>query len=138
MPYDARRIGDTQAWLIKAEKDLRAGEASLGAQEPLPEDAMFHAQQSSEKALKAFLAWHDEPFRKTHDLREIGTQCVAHDPSLGAVCERAELLTPFAWQFRYPDDSSPDPSISDARKALDLAREVYVAVLARLPGEAHP
>jgi HEPN domain-containing protein len=31
--------------------------------------AVFHCQQAAEKALKGFLAWHDTPFRKTHDLR---------------------------------------------------------------------
>jgi len=138
MPPDAKRVEDTRAWLIKAARDLKAGEAALAAPEPIPEDAMFHAQQAVEKALKALLIWHDEPFRKTHDLREVGTQCVGLDPSLAAVCERAELLTPFAWQFRYPDELSPEPPTADARQALDLAREVYEAVLARLPGEARP
>ena len=31
---------------------------------PLLGDATFHCQQAVEKALKAFLIWHDRPFRK--------------------------------------------------------------------------
>ena len=32
--------------------------------------ASFEA--SVEKALKAFLSWHDRPFRKTHSIEELG------------------------------------------------------------------
>jgi HEPN domain-containing protein len=31
---------------------------------------VFHAQRAAEKAMKAFLAWHDVPFRKTHNLED--------------------------------------------------------------------
>ncbi len=33
--------------------------------------------------MKAFLAWHDRPFRKTHNLIEIGEQCAAIDVYYG-------------------------------------------------------
>jgi HEPN domain-containing protein len=39
-------------------------------------DATFHCQQAVEKAMKAFLTWHDRIFRKTHDLVELGGHCV--------------------------------------------------------------
>jgi len=104
---------------------------------PIPEDAVFHAQQAVEKALKAFLCWYDVPFRKTHDLRELGRQCVSLDNSLDSLCLRAECLTPFAWQFRYPEEPSA-PSLEEARQALSLAREVYEAIVERLPVEARP
>ena len=39
---------------------------------PLPREALYHCQQAAEKALKGFLAFHDHPFRRTHDLRELG------------------------------------------------------------------
>lgn len=55
-------------------------------------DALFHCQQAIEKALKAFLTWHDEPFRKTHDLGELGTQCVTLDDTLTALLRRAAPL----------------------------------------------
>ena len=43
--------------------------------------------------MKGFLTWHDQPFRKTHDLGEISRQCIAIDGSLEAVLGRAEPLT---------------------------------------------
>ncbi len=137
MPPDATRVADTQGWLRKAAGDLRGAEVDLAALPPLTGDAAFHCQQAVEKALKAFLAWHDVPFRKTHDLAETGEQCAAIDASLEAVCRRAERLTPFAWIFRYPGDAG-EPGTEEITEALALAREVYNAVLARLPGETRP
>jgi hypothetical protein len=43
-----------------------------------------------------------QPFRKTHDLAEIGRQCAAIDVSLEPLLKRAESLTAYAWAFRYP------------------------------------
>jgi HEPN domain-containing protein len=95
---------------------------------------LFHSQQAAEKALKAFLAWHDRPFRKTHSLEEIGRQCAQLDPALDGLVDRVAPLSEYAWKFRYPGETEP-PSHEDATSALDLAREVYEAILARLPAE---
>lgn len=102
MSHDPERTAEVGAWLARAGADLRAGEHGLIAESPFVSDAVFHAQQAAEKAMKAFLAWHDVPFRKTHDLTEIGRQCIGIDTSLDDVCRRAEGLTVFAWLFRYP------------------------------------
>ncbi|MBI4010917.1 MAG: HEPN domain-containing protein [Candidatus Rokubacteria bacterium] len=137
MPPDAPRVADTRAWLRKAAGDLRGAEVDLAAKPPLSGDAAFHCQQAAEKALKALLTWHDVPFRKTHDLAEIGLQCATLDVSLEALCRRAERLTVFAWIFRYPGDVQ-EPPVGEVADALALAREIYDAVLARVPAEARP
>ena len=72
MPHDPIRAADTRAWLDKAHMDLKAAAHELTAVPPFTADAVFHAQQAAEKALKGFLVWHDAPFRKTHDLAEVG------------------------------------------------------------------
>jgi HEPN domain-containing protein len=137
MPHDPVRIADTRAWMEKARLDLGAGHADLSQDPPYCGDAMFHAQQAAEKALKAFLAWHESPFRKTHDLRELFGACCGADPSLVSLGERAEGLTPYAWVFRYPGESE-EPTREEAENALALAREVYAAILTRLPEDARP
>jgi HEPN domain-containing protein len=137
MSRDDPRVADTRAWLRKAADDLRGAEVDLAAAPPLTGDAAFHCQQAAEKALKALLAWHDVPFRKTHDLAELGQQCVAVDQSLERLCRRAASLTPFAWTFRYPGDAE-EPSVSDLAEAVALAREVYTSVLARVSEDARP
>jgi len=104
-PEDAR-IQDVRAWLSKAELDLKAAAHETSAPaEGLWGDVMFHSQQAAEKAMKAFLAWHDVPFRKTHNLEELGQQCVALDATLGPVADQAAPLTEYAWKFRYPGET---------------------------------
>lgn len=52
--------------------------------------------------MKAFLAWHDRPFRKTHDLGVLGAACATIDPGLDGVAKKAAPMTEYAWKFRYP------------------------------------
>jgi HEPN domain-containing protein len=137
MPHDPARISDTKAWLEKADKDCKVAAFELTAEPPFTADAVYHAQQAVEKALKGHLAWHDVPFRKSHDLSELGQQCVEIDSTLEPLLTRAARLTAYAWKFRYPGDSE-EPTREEAEKALALAREVVDAVLLRLPPEAHP
>ncbi len=137
MQPDPGRVADTRAWLAKAANDLRAAETDLTASPPLREDALFHCEQAAEKAMKALLAWRDEPFRKTHDLVEVGRQCVEADATLEPLLRRAAPLTEYAWKYRYPGEPE-EPSAEEAEDNLALARQVYEAVLARLPAEARP
>ena len=137
MPPESDRAAETRAWFQKAALDLSAAEFELTGDASLAGDIVFHAQQAAEKAMKGLLVWHDRPFRKTHDLAEIGAQCGEVDPTLTPICRRADPLTVFAWAFRYPGDPDP-PSAEEARAALALAREVYEAMLARLPREVRP
>ncbi len=127
MQPDPVRVADTQAWLEKAAMDLRSAEADLGVVPPTVGDALFHCQQAIEKAPKAFLTWHDEPFRKTHDLGELGMRCVTLDGTLEALLRRAAPLTEYAWKYRYPGDVD-DPSPNTAQEALALAQDVVHVV----------
>jgi len=53
MQPDEARLADTRAWLSKARTDLRSADHALTASPPLVEDVVFHAQQATEKAMKA-------------------------------------------------------------------------------------
>ncbi len=131
MPHDAERVAEVRAWLVKAAADERAAIHELEARPPLTGDTCFHAQQLAEKAMKAFLVWHDVSFRKTHDRFEIGRQCQGIDPSLRDVTSKAQDLSVFAWLFRYPGETS-EPPTEEARQFLRTAQEVQRAVLQRL------
>jgi len=134
MPPDDARLEDARAWLAKAELDLRAADLELGTPEAgLWGDVAFHAQQAAEKSLKAFLALHDEPFRKTHSIEEIGRACVAIDASLEDLVDGAAPLTEYAWKFRYPGDAG-EPSREEAERAVAVARRLVQAIQARLGG----
>jgi HEPN domain-containing protein len=137
MPHDPARVADTKAWLARAADDLQAAEQLLSGSSALPGVAVFHCQQAAEKAMKAFLAWHDVPFRKTHDLEKIGEACLAIDRALEEVVDRAVPLTEYAWKFRYPGEPA-SPTQNEAEASLALAGRVYHAIVARLPEEARP
>ena len=134
---DPTRIADTRAWLIKTVRDLRRVEILLGADPPDVEGALFHCQQAAEKAFKAFLTWHDVPFRRVHELDVIGAQCVDVDSTLKDLVDRADMLTKYAWQFRYPG-APYEPDLKEGQRAFALAREVADAVTSRLPSEVQP
>ena len=77
MPPDDARRQDSRFWLARAELDLKAARLEANTpSEQLRGDVMFHAPQAVEKTFKAFLAWHDVAFRETHNLEELGNQCI--------------------------------------------------------------
>lgn len=104
MPHEPEKVAECRAWLDRAWADLDSATILVGAARPRPDTTLFHCQQAVEKAWKAFLFWHDVPFRKTHNLRELGEGCAGIDASLAPLAQRAEDLTQFAWVFRYPGE----------------------------------
>jgi len=117
--------------------DFRGAEADLAASPPVVEDVFFHAQQAVEKLLKAFLTWHDKPFRKTHAIEELGEMALRVDPALKKLVDHAVPLTEYASKFRYPG-ALDVADLNDARAALAVAHEVFAAISARLPAETLP
>lgn len=128
MPPD-ERAEEVDAWLVRARQDLRAAHVGLGTEPPLSADAAFHCQQAAEKALKAFLTYHDHPFRKTHDIGELARACLEHQPSLEDLLRRAAALTEYAWRFRYPGEPF-EPDVAEVRDAIGRATELVEAVTA--------
>lgn len=133
MALDPELIAETRGWMVKAAHDLRAAETLTATLPPLNDEAVFHCQQAAEKAIKGFLAWHGQTFRKTHNLEETGEQCLAIDPSLREAIDRAVPLSEYAWKFRYPGVLM-EPDLAETAEALAAAREVVEAIARRLPG----
>jgi HEPN domain-containing protein len=132
MPLDPVLLADTRAWFRKAAIDLRSVEVDLAATPPILEDAVFHCQQAAEKAMKGFLTYHQQPFGKTHDLRELGKACIQIDRSLEPPVERSMPLTSYAWRFRYPGNPE-ELALEEAQEASTMARQVVGELLGRLP-----
>lgn len=135
MPVNPALVAETRDWLIKASEDLEASE--LLSKAALPALVAFHAQQAAEKALKAFLTWHDHEFLKTHDLDILGDDRVAIDSTLATVSSAVSPISRYAIESRYPG-VWPKPTAADAREALRLARAMYDAVVVRLPAQVKP
>ncbi|NOT31163.1 MAG: HEPN domain-containing protein [Planctomycetes bacterium] len=49
MTHDPIRVADTQAWLRRANRDLRAAAHDLKAEPSLHDAVVFHCQQAVEK-----------------------------------------------------------------------------------------
>ena len=126
------RTLEVRGWLLRASEDLRAGRHDLTASPPLLNDVAFHAQQCAEKAMKAYLVHREQPFRKTHNLTDLGGAVARLEPSLADLMRSASLMTEFAWRFRYPGELAT-VSQEDAMRALDTAESVLVAVVSVLP-----
>jgi HEPN domain-containing protein len=133
MPPDPQRLADTEAWFTKVRSDLRCAAIDLAAEPPATEDAVFHCQQAVEKALKAFLVWHDVPFAKTHDLGKLGQQAAQLDPALDQLVEGIVELSKYAWMFRYPGDPVT-PTHEEARDVLARATSAAEAIHTRIFG----
>ncbi|MEZ4591338.1 MAG: HEPN domain-containing protein [Chloroflexota bacterium] len=124
----------TMSWLEKAHQDLQATERLLLGSFPLTDIASFHAQQAAEKALKAYLTWHDVIFPKTHSLVALIARCLEIDAEFNTLRTASVTLSPYAVASRYPGNV-PNLSLDDAQQAQRLAQEIWQFVLTKLPEE---
>lgn len=136
MPNEAK-IKETQAWLEKALQDIQSAKWLLNSPDALYNAVGFHCQQAAEKALKAFLTWHDEPFERTHSLVALVGKGLSFDQDLQELREASVTLTPYAVTFRYPGNL-PELTLAEAERACTLAEKVWNFLIARLPLETHP
>jgi HEPN domain-containing protein len=128
---------EIQKWLIKAQHDLGSARRLMEGDEPYLDTAVYHCQQAVEKALKAFLTYHDVSFEKTHDLTELLDLSAKAEPTLSHWREVAQELTPYAVRFRYPADIL-EPDRSEAEQAFQHAQAFVGTILRLLPEEVKP
>jgi HEPN domain-containing protein len=124
-----------KGWLLKAESDLTAAKLCL-AQEQALDTACFHAQQATEKSLKAYLTAHNVDFPFTHNLEKLVELCSANDAAFLSIKGLAQSLTPYAVELRY--DAEFWPPTTTARQAMDSAITIRDFVMDRLPPSMKP
>ena len=122
-------------WLGKAEQDLKAAESLLSQERPLLYPSCFHSQQDAEKYIKAYLTWHQVEFPKTHDFDELLDLIGRADKTLAERLGDTPLLTPYGVEIRYPSDI-PEPTPTEAKEALELAKKVRDTILPLLEDES--
>jgi HEPN domain-containing protein len=125
-------VKETREWLERARADLDACAALISA--GLPAEALFHAQQCAEKAIKAVLTWHQVSFRKTHDLDELKQVCLPLAGNAGVHLAGIEGLSQYAWRFHYPG-ASYSPERTEAEVARHAADRLLNAVAAQLESQ---
>jgi len=115
-------------WLHKAEADMDLAEHLIAEETHFYDAVAFHCQQAAEKYLKAFLVWYEIDFPKTHDLEQLLDLIAAVNDSLTTELRDVIVLTPYGIELRYPGDR-PEATPSEARQAIELARQVRSAIL---------
>ena len=111
-----QRPGDL---LTLADHDLKVAELVAREGESFNIVA-FLAQQATEKAVKAVLAYHDIDYPKTHDVQALLSLVKPSQPDADQFVDDAEDIQDYGVSVRY--DIELFPSWEEADKALDLAR----------------
>ena len=124
-------------WLTKASHDLQAARLVTSSDTPLLDVGGFHCQQAAEKAVKAYLAFRDQPFPKTHDLADLLDRASRHEPRFKDWMERVEGLSDYATGMRYPGFMLT-LTAEEYREAESAAADFYTFVCSLLPPETHP
>jgi HEPN domain-containing protein len=125
------QLSEARKWLREAAKALHSARLLLPSEDPEPSRSLFHSQQAAEKAAKAFLALRSTPFRKTHDLVQLGLQCGDLDSTLAPLLKEASDLADSASAFRYPDAPN-EPDVEEAVRARALAEKVFAEIRVRV------
>jgi HEPN domain-containing protein len=120
----------TLEWIEKGEGDILTASREFRARRQPNYDAVcFHAQQSAEKYLKAFLQENNVHIPKIHDLLELLSICLEIDGTFQLLHAGLNLLEGYAIEFRYPGRFADK---ENARIALKSARTVRKFMRARL------
>lgn len=126
-----------QNWLIKALHDLATARKAAAEPDPYLDTAIYHCQQAAEKGVKAYLAFHDQPPVRTHDVELLLSLAEPFEAGFAAWTEAAERLTRYATQYRYPSDLM-EPDQDEFDQAVADAEGLFQFVLSILPAVVHP
>jgi len=116
-----------ETWLLKAYSDLKSAKKLMEGENKIPDTAIYHAQQSAEKALKAYLSFKQQPIRKTHDVELLTELCIELNAEFNAILEDAKELTGYDIAFRYPD-LILEPDEEDVFDAIKKAEKILTFV----------
>jgi len=114
----------TAEWIAKAEGDYATAGRELRAQRRPNYDAVcFHAQQTAEKYLKAFLQENGADFPKTPSLIELLQLVLPLDASFEWQRDLLIRLERYAVRYRYPGESADQDEARSAFKAAQAVRK---------------
>jgi HEPN domain-containing protein len=120
-------------WFQKAENDLLNVRNNLQAERYASDTVCFHCQQAVEKYLKGFLAWHQVPFAKTHDLLELLKQVrQVTEAEVQMLSSHLLLLDRYSVSVRYPQEYEDDPDEQEVEEAVTSAYAVRAWVRSQL------
>jgi HEPN domain-containing protein len=124
----------TLEWIEKAEGDyVTAGRELRARRRPNYDATCFHAQQTAEKYLKAFMHERGMSPPRTHSLITLLEWCVPHDEGFEFLRNPLIRLDRYAVRFRYPGESADKDEARRAFQAIKLVRQFMRVQLGLLP-----
>lgn len=121
---EARKLRIIRKWIEIAEDDLSVAHVLLDQKIlRINKQVAFHAQQSAEKYIKAWLCLNDVEIPYTHDIRKLRLLYEGQAGSEAIDLSSADFLTPYGVKFRYPEEDI-EVTQEDAERAVQLASEV--------------
>jgi HEPN domain-containing protein len=104
-------------------------------------EVCFHAEQTAQLALKAYLFLEGRRFVNVHSIRSLAEECSKYDATFTAIIDYGIVLDRYYLTTRYPD-ALPPPAIPsesfterEAHQALDYATEMVELARARISRE---
>ena len=111
-----------KSWLYRAREDLAViKDLQKSNPDGFTSTICFHAQQAVEKYFKAFLAFHDVDFPRTHDVDYLLMECQKINSE--SFILDLKSLTEFGVSVRYPDDFYI-PSSDESKEYAQIATAV--------------
>ena len=127
-------MAEGRRWLLQGEQDLNDGEFNLSGKRY--NVTCFLAQQSAEKALRAYLFSKGAEEVWGHSVAELCKDAQTFDPAFSQLDPKASPLDKYYIPTRYPNalpGGIPSKAFdeNDAKKAIRLAKEVIEFVKLR-------
>jgi HEPN domain-containing protein len=128
--------GNPDSWIKIAEKDLASARKLASPPDHQWETAVYHCQQTAEKAVKALLVLHDSEIKfKKHDIGLLLEKLETYQVDLSELELKAESLSHFATMYRYPDsDAEPLTEVVVSQAILDA--ELFITKAKQLLQES--
>lgn len=116
-----------QRWMKLADRDLAVANQIF---DTYPDSAAFHFQEAAGMNLKAFLASHLVPFKRSDSISTLVNHASKIDGLFNSLSKAADLdlITDFATKYRYPNDEEKEFPASlelmQARVFCEQARDL--------------
>lgn len=116
----------TVEWIDKAEGDFLTAQREYRARvRPNYDASCFHAQQTAEKYLKAFLQESGNTIPRVHNLVELVSICIEEDPTFVALEVELRGLDGYAIRTRYPGQNA---SREEAQEAIKISKNLRLFI----------
>ena len=128
--------GEAHRWLKQAEHALKVAKTLM--RDDCFAESCFHAEQTGQLALKAFLYGQGERFINFHSVKELTERCARYDRSFTRLADAGKILDQYYVPTRYPD-AVGFPGVpyeiytaQQANEAVRLARRIVSHVRSKV------